>query len=330
VGILDRLVDYDYAAGLRRTAIANDAAYEAYGSDFSPDGQLAASWSFEGVRLWDVASAVEVGKICEGYAFWARFARRRGQLMLVISTSAGVTARSLEYRTGERRLHLGPVESIVLPPEIECATEGVVSVDGHTLVLSSSRPAVYAMRFDAAAPPALAADAHGGRLAISSEGRWVAMYRSGRPGVGVWSPTTGERPRICLEHQPIHGVAFEPATSTLTVDNGREIVGVDARSGDETVRVPLPQFVAGRTSPSELRFTRDGGLVAIARESEPIALVDWRRRSVAAALPVDLPRTGIALAPDGRSLACTGADLVLQFWRLRDLRDRLAPLHLDW
>jgi WD40 repeat protein len=326
----DELADFEYVSGQRRTAISSDMVYEAYGCAISPDSRLAASWSFDGVRLWDVAAADEVGKLCGVYMHWAQFRRHGDKLALVAATDAGVSMTDLEYDRRNRKIALGVARPVKLPPQIDCFAEGAVSGDGKALVAAGSSRSACVVRLDSAALPVLIEDSSIGKVAISPDGRFVVSYRVGQAGIAIWKAASGALVRRTLNEKMIYSAAFGPDGTLLAVDTGDEIVALGTPDGRERTRVRLPRAASTQNRRSEISFAEAGGLMAVSGPGNEIALVDWSKQSVVATMRADLPQVAVCLSPDGSRVACTGADLVLQFWNLGAVRSELSNLRLSW
>jgi hypothetical protein len=66
---------FEVAAGLRRTGQSSDHRYETNGYDIDPHGKLLASHNYDGLRLWDCATARELARIDTGDTYWNCFRR---------------------------------------------------------------------------------------------------------------------------------------------------------------------------------------------------------------------------------------------------------------
>jgi WD40 repeat protein len=84
---------------------------------------------------------------------------------------------------------------------------------------------------------------------------------------------------------------------------------------------------------SLVSFTRDGGLLALGQGRNRIDLHDAASRRHLATLetpPGPASLTGLCLSPDGTRLAATTDYNLIALWDLRQLRQELAALGLDW
>nr|WP_277349569.1 helix-turn-helix domain-containing protein [Streptomyces sp. S3(2020)] len=162
----------------------------------------------------------------------------------------------------------------------------------------------------------LSAPAHQDMLwsaSLSDDGRTLAgSDNSGR--VVVWD-VRRRKPIQVFDSLPekVHAAAISPdGTKAAGIGLGGTLWLWDARSGRQLASAAV--LPSGSASLGVLEFSRDGSLVAVAgAASAEVRLVDGLKEI--GSLPSTAPVKGLALHPDGRTVAGAGEDGKVRVWR---------------
>jgi serine/threonine protein kinase/WD40 repeat protein len=148
-------------------------------------------------------------------------------------------------------------------------------------------------------------------VAISPDGTAIAVLLSdGRLQV---METKDGRERFTTKTKWENGmvVMFSPDSSTLLTSSGLSgILLHDARNGEAGDTI---EGHAGNVA--DLQFTRDGKRLVSCSEDETIRVWDWSTRKQISVFRSPRGVTGVALSPDGRTLAARGAGSIF-LWDL--------------
>jgi WD40 repeat protein len=183
------------------------------------------------------------------------------------------------------------------------------------------------LRCDRNSPPLV-------RVALSPEGRWAAAgHHQGQSPylpalVTVWDVNSGHS--IALPGSlPGDHVAFSPEGRWLVVGGAGDYRFY--RVGNWEIGFVLSRD-AGESTPGPLAFTRDGGVLAIARTLTDVQLVDPTTGRALATLRAPERRqvSWLCFSPDGDHLAVATAGDHVQLWDLRLIHRQLAALGLEW
>ena len=144
------------------------------------------------------------------------------------------------------------------------------------------------------------------QVAFSPSGRYLAAV--GQKGVHLWDRHAGTSMGVGpLPARKMHeGLAFSPDESTVAVSRGDDVYLYDTATGQEQRHFPWPGH--------GLAFSPAGRILAICGGAAVrlVGLDDGRE--VARLTGHDGPVASLAFAPDGRSLATTGADRTIRLW----------------
>jgi tetratricopeptide (TPR) repeat protein len=304
-----------------------------FGADFGLGGRLLACTGGDGVRLWDRDTNWEVAFLGIGGTDFVRFDPVNGSLL-----TAG-TRRGLErwpVVSGPREgaaaagdpLHLkiGPPQRLHPPSNRKCFD---LSADGRRLVVSDwDRSQAFVLDPWGRAEKVVLHQPHLANVAISPDGRWVATsaWRGGPTGVvKVWDADTG----VWLRDLEVGGdaqVAFSGNGRWLATGIGREFclwrVGTWERG----------RVINAGGGHGELAFSPDGRVLAVARTSLLVQLLDPDTGAELASLAVPDPQglASLRFSADG-GLLVAGHDgsQECHVWDLRAIGRHLADLGLD-
>jgi serine/threonine protein kinase/WD40 repeat protein len=321
---------YDVAAGARLTGQNEKQQYEVRGALVSPDSRLVASWSSDGIRLWDVAKARELTHIADGPTYWACWRRRDAQMDLLTGSDQGVLSRDVRWNATNDRIEIGRPAIIAPASEIDCPHQAAMNRDGRKLAAANGDGLVCVLDLDSRQSPILIRDKGSTVVVISPRGDELLTYDPGTAGLSRWNAATGERLEPVLTHERVLAAAFSPEEELLVVDNGRELISLDTRTWRERRRIAVDSGSGAPGWASQISFAADGKLLAVSRAGHRIVLTSPDCQRVLATLPAELPHTPTCLSPDGRRLVSLGADFTIQFWDLALVQKRLQDVGLDW
>jgi WD40 repeat protein len=321
---------FEVATSERQTGQAGTQAYESRGSVISPDSRLVASWSDDGVRLWDCSTACELGRIDSGPAYWARWRRTEGGLVLLTGSSRGVSATDIRWPASSNHIIAASPIPLALPPEIDCPQHVALSRDGGTLSIATGHGQIGVLALEGGHNCLVISDSKSNYMALSASGDCLVTFDAGASGMARWDARTGQRIGDILEDERVLAAGFSPCGDWLVVDNGREVIALDTQSWRERRRIALPHSSGAPSWQSEMSFAVDNNLLAISRAGYHIVLLEPDCQRVLATLPAELPYAPTCLSPDGTHLACSGSNSVLQLWNLENVRRNAGTLGVAW
>lgn len=215
------------------------------------------------------------------------------------------------------------------------------SADGKHAALVDARSRLWAVDFtqsnrviamDGAAPVIGQAGpgsvTGSGALAMSPDGRWIAMGRNSQDTrITVWDTSTGMVARQ-FNSDASH-VVFSP--------DGRHLLAVGTRTWGmvevgswkllwNRPRAPLMESVGAGA------FSGDGSMLAYTHTVDSVAIVEPATGEHIANLssPTTIPIGGVRFSRDGRTLVAPAAQGRIHVWDMTALRSDLAKLGLDW
>jgi WD40 repeat protein len=163
-------------------------------------------------------------------------------------------------------------------------------------------------------------------VAISPDTEWAATGSSSDRQVKVWDAKTGAEV-LALAVGSAPRATFSPDRKWLATFGDR----FELRATGSWKATELP-FGERPSVLGAAAFSPDGRLLALVRELHRVQLFDLHTLK---SLGVLRPPGGgdieaVEFSPDGTRLVGVGRIARLRIWNLREIRDRLAELDLDW
>jgi WD40 repeat protein/Tfp pilus assembly protein PilF len=297
--------------------------------DFSPDGRLLASTSFDGVRIYRARDGRELGHLKIGFCERATF-QADGDV-LTYNSEIGLARWPVRNETSET-VRIGPPALLELPGN-SSPTNRRVACDqrGQWLAVTdfSNAQAVLLSVSDPPSWKVLRPHRNIAEIAVSSDGRWVATATWAGTLVKVWDTTSGS---LAADLPGLDAaVAFSPDGRWLVAGHGDAYRFYHVGSWQPGPIVA--RDTGGSQVRGELAFSPDGRMLAIAQmvAHEPVVqLVDPDTGRLRATLraPELSGLTWLAFSPDGTQLAAATLGHSIQVWDLGLVHQRLEALGL--
>jgi len=314
-------------------------------ADFSPDGRLVATSDGDGVRLWESDTGRELAHLKAGLCETVLF-HPDGQY-LISSSRWGLYRWPIgpDPDRGPDAIGIGPPELLReytgrewaratwLPDHRTLAL--IDNANARVLLVDSSHPHPAWSR-------AAALDSGENRrmttVSISPDGRWLAAGGWKEAGVRVWDLGRRRLERILKPEDTIGAPSFFVDFSP----DGRWLVSCtppDARSGfyrfwragtwEPGLRIDQERSGGADHAPA---FTADGRLMALGIAPDHVLLADPATGRELARLTTLQPvtPTPLVFSPDGTKLIARTDQRTVLVWDLRQIRDQLALMGLDW
>ena len=299
-----------------------------WGIAFAPDNRLLASASLDGVLLWDAAAARLIGCIPSGPGYDLAFSTDGNELYT--TGPGGVMHWPIVRERGGRALRVGP-GTVLRATTVDGLSHRIdLSGTGHLLLLGTGdggldlvplaepnkarRLGIHPSHYD---------------VALSPDGRWAVSTGQHGDSTRVWDVAQATLVHRLPDAGEYCWARFSPDGRTLIAGNRTGFRFWEVGSWELKASRPC----GPRSLYSLVAFTHDGGLLALCPGRNRIELYDAATLRRLAALetpagPASL--TGLGLSPDGTRLAVTTDYNVIALWDLRQLRQGLAALDLDW
>ncbi|MBI5385942.1 MAG: protein kinase [Verrucomicrobia bacterium] len=295
---------------------------------FSLDGRLLAAGFEGGVGLWDARSLTAAGFLRLGRCESVWFAEDDGSLMTCSLQGIHRWPWSLPDSAAAHSARLGPQEPL-FDATGHRVRKAALSRDGRTLAAEIYDQRIlqvwerHTRKLRATLSQARLQD-----VALSADGRWVAAGNWHDWGAVVWNAQTGERAAV-LKTSGSTTVALSPDGRHILTGTGEEYCLWSL--GDWHPRWQL-QREGGGDFPGVMAFSRDGRMLALTFSRNRVRLVDPPTGGEIASLePPDAEWiSGLAFSPDGAQLAVSLDARGVRVWNLREVREQLARINLDW
>ena len=311
----------------------------------SPDGRLVATCDGDGVRLWESDTGRELAHLKAGHCETVLF-HPDGQ-SLISSGRWGLYRWPIrpDPERGPDAIRVGPPE-LLREPAGSGWNKATWLPDHRTLALIDNANA-RVLLVDSSHPHpawsrATALDSGENRrmtsVAVSPDGRWLAVGGWNEAGVRVWDLRRRRLERILRPKDAVGDTKFFIGFSP----DGRWLVSCthsDAGPGsyqfwrvgtwEPGLRIDQERNGIAGHPPA---FTGDGRLMALGIAPDQVLLADAATGRELARLTTLQPvtPTPLVFSPDGTKLVASTNQKTALVWDLRRIRDQLAPLGLDW
>jgi WD40 repeat protein/serine/threonine protein kinase len=291
---------------------------------FSPGGELIAAVDKEGVYLFQPPNPTPLAHLPAEATYSVQF--QPDGRALFTSGLDGVCRWPMAWSADHSELRLGP-PAILEPTRGQLVELFELSHDGQWMVAQTKqaflgfdpKKSVEAIRADARIQPSDIAD-------LSPDGRLAASIAAGSLQIHIWNPRTG----MLLTNLParqVQDAAFSPDGRWLAcaAEDGTTFW----RTEDWSPRRPIPQALEGSTH-YRVAFSPDGRIAALSVSDGEIRLMVVETGEELATLPGGRLLTCLAFSHGGDRLAAVFEPGYFQLWNLRQLRQELAVMNLDW
>ena len=319
-------------------------ATEVSSGEFSPDGRLLATSDGDGVRLWETDTGRELAHLKDAACGNVLF--HPDGKSLISSGKWGLFRWPIrpDSEHGADAICVGPPE--LLRESASRARERAAWFPDHRTLAMIDNSQARVVLVDSIRPhPAWseAASLSSGEnrrmtsVAVSPDGRWLAVGGWKEAGVRVWDLQLQRLARVLRPNDAVGDtsfiVEFSPDGQWLTSSTG-------ASSGHRYDFWRTGTWDMGRRINQEHHgtafcapvFNNDGRLMALAISPDQVLLADVatgrelaRLTSLQSITPMPL-----AFSPDGTKLAAATRQKTVLLWDLRRIREQLASRGLDW
>jgi WD40 repeat protein len=293
---------------------------------FSPGGEFVAAVDKEGIYLFQPPDPTPLAHLpAEEAAYTVQF-QPDGRALLTSGTN-GVSRWPMAWSADHSELRLGP-PAMFEPTRGQHIDLFELSRDGQWMVAATKTTflgfdpgkSAEAIRADARIEPNY-------RPYLSPDGGLAASRASPRAAhIQVWNPRTG----MLLTNLPAHRLqeaAFSPNGRWLACAAEDATTFWSTEDWSQRHRIPHSLEAPGR---HHVAFSPEGRLAAVSVSDHEIRLTVVETGEELATLPTARLLTWLAFSPGGDRLAAVLEPGYFQLWHLRQLREELAAVNLDW
>jgi serine/threonine protein kinase/WD40 repeat protein len=275
-----------------------------------PDGRLLSVGTDQGVVIWDLVSAMELGFLPIGNAWHSMF-DVSGDLLT--NGDAGFWLWPIRVDSASGEFRIGPPRGLPLP-----GTHCAVSEDRSGKIIAvAARNAAYVALGEKTIRIGPLDDCRG--VSVSPDGQWLSTKNHPSGSGALWTLPDG----VMVAGSPPLGGSFSPDGKWLMTE------GPPCRLYEVGTWREVRQFEARFRN-----FSLYGRAALMLDSSNVLGLVELETgRSLARFESPDLNNDGMAaFSPDGSRLVVTTNDPppCVHVWDLRAIRRRLAGMGLDW
>jgi WD40 repeat protein len=289
---------------------------------FSPDGELVLVPDHDGVYVYQPPKPVPLALVPVADAAVC-FAADGSALFT--GGADGAQRWPMTWSADRSELRLGAPER--LEPTRGLPVSWVeLSHDGRWLV-AQAKHTVVTLRTDA--PFERARFEQSLRLSrpprISPDGRWVATVTPALDRIQIWNGRTG-RVETNLAIPGTWQCAFSPDGRWLAFSQQDSTAALETANWSLSWRFSHPSENVRRP----LAFSPDGRILAVFVSEQAVQFLRSDTGEAMASLPAGRMTTGLCFSPKGDRLAVGSEPGYFHLWDLRQVREQLATLHLDW
>jgi WD40 repeat protein len=286
---------------------------------FSPDGKLLASADADGyVRLWNAGTGQPVGAALhasDGGRVNAVAFSPDGKLL----ASAGADGYIRLWKLATGRLYGTPIHGQGLLSEVAFSPRGVLLTDFDGTVRQ------WNPLNDRPAGPSVSAGTNNG-MALSPDGRLLAIAETGGNTVRLWNPATGHSVGVPLVVSSnaldvVSDLAFSPDGKLLATANADGTVRLWNPASGQPAGAELPADLGNRGGVDAIAFSSDGKLLASSDANGEVRLWDAATgQPMGTPLRADTKDQGgvdaVAFSPNGKLLASADGNGSVRLWNV--------------
>jgi eukaryotic-like serine/threonine-protein kinase len=313
-------------------------------ADVSPDGGLIATSDGDGVHLWEAETGRGLAHLESGYSNSVLFHPDGGSLIIANDWGLDRWPIRPDPEGGAEALLIGPPELLSsvgtrekgwtrtswLPDRRTLAL--IDNTNARVLLIDSSHPQPAWRRttaLDSGENHRMTS------VAVSADGRWLAVGGWKEAGVRVWDLRLRRLERILRPKEPVgdksYFVGFSQdarrLVSCTSSDAGLSYHFWRVGTWEPGLRIDRDGGVLYRPA-----FTGDGRLMALAIAPDQVMLADAATGRDLARLTTLQPvsPTPLVFSPDGTKLIASTNRMTVLVWDLRQIRGWLEERGLDW